>query len=557
MSELDPLFYWRGISPDYTNYKGEHVTIPLENKKILLEAMKVDLSSSEAIKQEIFRLDVEPWLSWLEPFLLCESASPSFTVNLAPEEDTFDFKWMIQDHHGNRVDAGEFFGHQKEEVGNYIHQGVKYTKRSVHIELDTPGYYTLTLSADKKVVETKLAIAPATAFTPSWAEEGQKIWGLILHLYTLRSESDWGIGDFSDLYKLVEKVAKKGGGVIGLNPLHTLSAYLEDSFSPYSPSDRRFISPLYIDVERVAHFKPTMLNASQRDKVEALRQSDQVKYHEVAALKYLVLRKIFKEFVQQEIKKDTRQAHDLCRYIEAVGQPIIDYAVYEVTHQPYLEPAKRDKAVRALEAASFDDVLKSFKYAKNLEILFYCYVQWVANQQLERCQHHAENLGMEIGLVKDLAVGADGGGSEVSSNAELFRRTASVGAPPDPMALTGQNWGIPPMDPAMLKQTSFSHYIALLKANMSRCGALRIDHAMSLMRLWWCPPGHDADAGAYVYYPFEQMLGLLCLESYLNHCVIIGEDLGVVPNEFREAIGQAKIFSNKVFLFRERPPWPL
>ena len=156
---------------------------------------------------------------------------------------------------------------------------------------------------------------------------------------------------------------------------------------------------------------------------------------------------------------------------------------------------------------------------------------------------------MNIGLMRDLAVGADGGGAEVTSNGNLFCKAAAVGAPPDPLAEKGQNWGLPPIDPAKLRQTGFKHFINLLRTNMSHCGALRIDHAMGLMRLWWCPPGHTADFGAYVYYPFPEMLGLLKLESVRNQCMVIGEDMGVVPNEFREAIIAGAVFTNKLFYF--------
>ena len=133
---------------------------------------------------------------------------------------------------------------------------------------------------------------------------------------------------------------------------------------------------------------------------------------------------------------------------------------------------------------------------------FHAYLQWLADKQLAACQQLATSLGMGLGLMRDLAVGANGSGSEVSSHLDLFCREAAVGAPPDPLAEQGQNWGLPPMDPASLRLSRFSHFITLLRTNMAHCGALRIDHAMSLLRLWWCPPGTTADHGAYVYYPF-------------------------------------------------------
>ena len=550
MSELDPLFYWRGISDYYNDYKGEHVTIPIENKKVLLEAMEIDLSSEEAVKEEIFKLDVKPWLDWLPVFLVTKSTDPAFFVNLAPDDTALDLKWVIHDDDGDRVDSGEFFGFQKEVVGDYVYENKSYTRRKIPVNVPTPGYYKLELYSDSKREESRIAVVPETVFNPSWAVEEQKIWGIIIQLYTVRSQRNWGIGDFTDLLNLIEFVASKGGGAIGLNPLHALSSDLENAFSPYSPSDRRFINPLYIDVEMEASFESDYITDDVKLRLTELKANEHVNYSAVAEIKFPILIKLFKTFIKSlSVSSCAESTVEFFSYIETVGQPLINYALYQVSNQKWL--VNEDEPFLDSSSSNVSDLISAFREGRHQNVLFYCYIQWLADGQLSACQQRAEALGMKIGLVKDLAVGADGGGAEVTTNESLFRKKVSVGAPPDPMALTGQNWGILPMDPAVLKETGFAHYIALLKANMSRCGALRIDHAMSLMRLWWCPPGRDASEGAYVYYPFEEMLGLLCLESYLNHCVIIGEDLGVVPDEFRHAIRHAKIFSNKVFYFEK------
>ena len=551
MSELDPLFYWRGISPNYYNYKGEFLTVPEENKIILLEAMEVDLSSKEKIKKEIFRLDVEPWLSWLESFFLSYASDPNFHINLTPEELEVELNWYLTSATGNEVAKGKFVGQNLEEVGDYLFEDVKYSRRKFSLEFSEPGYYELTLAYGDRKESATLAIAPETTFIPEWSERDTKIWGVIIHLYTLRSKTNWGIGDFSDLYNLVEYIGQSGGGVIGLNPLHSISPYLEESFSPYSPSDRRFINPLYIDVASIESFDEIAVSEKEKETISVLRSTDNVDYSRVARLKFPFFIALFNLFFDREIKNQTDKAKEFLNFLHSIEKPILEYANYELLNCKYIDKAFRKVGLKNLESVQFEKIARDLLLGKHKGITFFCYLQWVANKQLADCQEHAEALNMEIGLVKDLAVGADGGGSEVSSHTELFRLKASVGAPPDPMALTGQNWGIPPMDPAVLKETKFAHFIALLRANMSRCGALRIDHAMSLMRLWWCPPDLNAAAGGYVLYPFEQMLGLLCLESYLNECVIIGEDLGVVPDEFREGISKARVFSNKVFYFEK------
>ena len=545
MSEFESLFYWRGIAPDYFNYKGEHVTIPIENKLNLLKVMGVEVEDPKSVEAEAYNLDVKPWLQWLPEFSVTFSSNPSFQINLPPQKLEADFKWSLHDVFGERVDSGDFIGSAKEETGNYQHEDTLYSRRKVSISYEIPGYYQLQVSCGDKQQTVSIAIAPEHAFNPTWAIDNVKIWGVILHVYTLRSKRNWGFGDFTDLYNLTQFLASKGAGVIGLNPLHALSADLESSFSPYTPSDRRFVNVLYIDIENIDGYTDNLISKKDREKIIALRDVEQVDYKGVAELKYKYLHVLFESFLKS---KKSEGLDSLIEYIRSIGEPLVNFACFEAANQPWLGKWDFDEFE---QISNLDDKIDSLLRKKYKPVLFYCYLQWVANIQLKQCQDKAESLGMEIGLVKDLAVGANGAGAEVSTSQALFRRNASVGAPPDPMALTGQNWGIPPMDPAALVASNFAHFLALIKANMIHCGALRIDHAMSLMRLWWCPPGQNADAGAYVYYPFREMLGLLCLESYLNHCVVIGEDLGVVPNEFRDAIYPAKIFSNKVFYFEK------
>jgi 4-alpha-glucanotransferase len=179
--------------------------------------------------------------------------------------------------------------------------------------------------------------------------------------------------------------------------------------------------------------------------------------------------------------------------------------------------------------------------------VFHQYLQWIAAAQLQDCQSLALSSGMNIGIMADLAVGAVKGGAEVESKAGLFCQSATVGAPPDPFAKHGQNWDLPALDPIALRRDNYRHFIDLLRANMSHCGALRIDHVMGLMRLWWCLPG--LAGGAYVYYPLEELLAILRLESHRNRCVIIGEDMGVVPDDFRARMAQTAVYSNKLFYF--------
>ena len=309
---------------------------------------------------------------------------------------------------------------------------------------------------------------------------------------------------------------------------------------------------IYIDPELELEFGHINVSENIASLKETLTAAGKVDYVKVRDLKYRIYEQLYSVFLENEYKVNSSRAKDFRDYAISRGQIIVDFGCYEVIKQDW----NNKQLVSHINSDySLDELFSADKSLDETEaaILFHCYLQWVADRQLDACQTYAIECGMRVGLVRDLAVGADGGGCEVSSNLNLFCRTSAIGAPPDPLAHTGQNWGLPPTSPSEIRATGFKHFIDLLRSNMSRCGALRIDHAMSLMRLWWCPPHQTADFGAYVYYPFKELLGLLCLESHRNKCLVIGEDLGVVPDEFRAAITKAKIYTNKVFYFEREP----
>ncbi len=179
----------------------------------------------------------------------------------------------------------------------------------------------------------------------------------------------------------------------------------------------------------------------------------------------------------------------------------------------------------------------------------YQYLQWVADGQIHEAQALAKEKGMSIGLYRDLAVGVADSGSETWADDGVLVQDASIGAPPDILGPLGQNWGLPPLNPQTLKQTAYDAYIKLLRANMKHCGSLRIDHVLGLLRLWWIPKGEGASDGAYIYYPVEDMLAILALESHRHQCSVIGEDLGTVPDEIVEILADAGVHSYKVFFF--------
>lgn len=542
MDNLNKLLYWRGIATEYINYRGEPVKVPMENRLRLLNAMGVDTSSPEIIADQSYQYDIEPWQSWLAQFELTEvGEGTSFYVNVSPSDLQRSFVFRITLETG-AIREGTFVAEEYAEVGDYLYEGIRFSRRVILVQDIPIGYHRLTVyprDDPANTSEAQFVVVPQKAYTPAWVERNEKPWGIIVQLYTLRSARNWGIGDFSDLKMLLTEAADAGVDMVGLNPLHALRYPVEHHCSPYSPSDRRFLNPLYIDPEIEPEF--------DRDARELLpvlvrlRAQDKVAYAAVSSTKYTTFREMYAVFVAREVEASSDRAQRFDKFLEINSQALEDFCLFQVLSEV------TGQHLDTMSVAQIEDAKERYRE----RMRFHAYLQWIANEQFEACQVHAQKLGMRIGLMRDLAVGADGGGAEVSTNLQLFCRSAAVGAPPDPLAIKGQNWGLPPMDPATLRESGFEHFINLLRSNMSHCGALRIDHAMSLMRLWWCPPGHTADYGAYVYYPFREMLGLLKLESVRHQCMVIGEDMGVVPPEFRTELVESNIFTNKLFFFEK------
>ena len=369
---------------------------------------------------------------------------------------------------------------------------------------------------------------------PELLERGGRVWGFAVQLYGLRSARNWGIGDFGDLRALVELAAGLGASIVGVNPLHATQG------SPYSPSSRHALSFLYLDIEALPEYQASAaakrLVASRgfQARLRKLRAAELVDYAGVARLKQEVLEKVF----------DNRTR------VELPTRGLQQYAVFEALREklgggwqnwPREYRSPRSSAVNR------------FKKLHQERIHFHAFVQARAREQLEAVQRRARELGMPIGLYFDLALGADRGGAEVWSDQAAYAASASCGAPPDEFNPRGQDWGLPPYSPRALRASAYRPFAELLRANMPQEGALRMDHVMALMRLYWIPLGHKPDRGGYVNYPLKELLGILSRESRARKCLVIGEDLGTVPQELREALSAHGVLSCRVLLFERTP----
>ncbi len=366
----------------------------------------------------------------------------------------------------------------------------------------------------------RLRVAAGRCYQPGVLEE-RRLWGFAAQLYGLRSARNWGIGDFTDLGRLIEIAAGLGAAVVGVNPLHATKG------SPYSPSSRHALNVLYIDVEAVPGYEPS---PKLRRRLQVLRDADLVDYEAVRRAKLPVLESLFRK--QKPVRpRGSFPVFEALR--EQFGYGWQSWP--EAFHRP------GSKAVKA------------FAKKNAARVAFHAWLQWIARAQLDEVQRRARELGMPLGLYVDLALGADRGGAEVWSDQDAYAVGVSCGAPPDEFNPLGQDWGLPPYSPRALRAKAYRPFVDLLRANMPVGGALRIDHVMALARLWWIPQGGKADRGGYVAYPLRELLAILAAESRRARCLVIGEDLGTVPPGLRAALNQAGVLSYRPLIFEKDP----
>ncbi|OQP35618.1 4-alpha-glucanotransferase [Pantoea latae] len=522
-SALDRAAVAAGISLTYTNAKGEPEAISDDTKTALLAVMGDARQEKGA------------------PLPPVQVFSGGAARQLEPQ-GRGRYQWRLRSEKGR-----EFSGE--------LEAGEPFT-------LPSPlghGYHQLTLSKGKKAWQTRIILTPRRCWLPAPLRNGEKRWGALVQLYTVRSADNWGIGDFGDLQQLLEQVARQGGDFVGLNPLHALYPATPDFASPYSPSSRRWLNIIYISVAQLEDFQNSAAaqkwwSAAKTQRALAkARDSEFVDYAAVMALKLAALRHAWAQFSQRAEEDAQRQA--FADFVRDGGDSLRYQAAYDG-----LQAERRAEDDQAWGWPAWPESWRSSQSPEvqrwcethQEEIAFWQWLQWLAQTQFAQCWARSQALNMTVGLYRDLAVGVAEGSAETWHDPELYRLEASVGAPPDRLGPLGQNWGLPPMDPHVMRARGYQPFIDMLRANMRDCGALRIDHVMALLRLWWVPKGETADKGAYVSYPVQDLLGVLALESQRHRCMVIGEDLGTVPPEIVGLLRASGVFSWKVMWFEQQ-----
>lgn len=426
-----------------------------------------------------------------------------------------------------------------------------------------PGYYTLALPAGAIL----LAVAPASAPTPGQllGEPRPRAWGLAAQVYSLRRanadpvHATHGYGDFGALRELAASAGAAGADALAMSPVHAMFAADPEQYSPYSPSSRLFLNTLYADPAAVLGDAPVRaalarLGPLAQQALQSLDQQDLIDWPQAARARQRLLRELHHDF-ERMASQDQRQA--LRAFRAAGGQSLHDHALFEALHEHLGRMPGAPRAWTAWTDGLRDPrsaQARDFAQAQAAELDFHTFAQWLAAASLSQAQQAARDAGMRVGLIADLAIGASPAGSHAWSHQADLVRHAGVGAPPDIHNPQGQAWGLTALSPQALRQTGYAAFIALLRAGLAQAGGLRIDHILGMARLWLVPAGASAGDGAYLRYPLRTLLRLTALEAWRHQALVIGENLGTVPEGFDDTLRDHGLLGMDVLWFMREPP---
>lgn len=560
---IDDLAEAVGIEPGYRDTTGRIQPVSAETRRATLRSMGFDLGSASAVRDALqARVEAE-WHRFIAPAAVLRripATAPSVTVTLPEASLSRPLEWRLELEAGSRlsdtVQAGSL-----EVVERRVASGGTFARLRLPLpaEIDD-GYHTLTVAAARMEATATLISTPPTAFVPDWLKRGERRWGIACPLFSLWSDASWGVGDFSDLAALGRVAGELGACVIGLNPLHAPLPGKQSDPNPYLPSSRLFLDPIHIDITGVPapgdqpggwNFARDPLFAAR---LAQARDSRLVDYPLVRRLKREALEAVYRsrrwDGVAVEPPGSTYVPPvDFQRFRREHGTPLFRFAVFNVLQKHFEDLPWHQWPIEFRTPES--PGVAGFVRDHGDRIDYHIWLQWIADRQLAAAGiDPAKNT---TGLYRDLAVGINRDGADAWTDPDIYVGGASVGAPPDAFNPAGQDWGMPPPHPLALRRNGYAAFSAAVRANMRHAQVLRIDHVMGLQRLYWVPSGLPAGSGAYVRYPLDDMLGIVALESHRNRCLIVGEDLGTLPEGFRERMTETKILSYRLLMFERYP----
>lgn len=519
-ADLEALARLHGVQPTYRTAAGEEHTADPDAVLAVLRAVGVPVASHADVAAALRAGANEQARSLLPPVAVAwEGQGGSVPLHLVDgeREGRLDCRLFT-----DRGDTREWDGDLR-ATGSEVVEGQPVLDARLRLPADLPlGYHDLDVSIGSREARCRIVVAPPRAWTP---EEERRGWGAFLPLYALRSARSGAAADLTDLEALERWVSGLGGEMVGTLPI--LASFLdEEPFepSPYAPVSRLFWNELYLDPERAPGWEEApearrlLASDDVRETLDRLGGDRRMDYREAARVKRRVLDALVRAFAPA----DAPLPAPLALFAEMRPEALA-YARFRAAGE------RQGRGWREWPSEARAGTLAGSDHDE-ADVRYHLYAQWAMDEALQRLgERHA-------GLYLDLPLGTHADGFDVWRFRELFAEGASAGAPPDPFFAGGQDWGIPPLHPRRLRESHHAYWAASLRRLMSASAMLRLDHVMSLHRLYWVPRGFPATEGVYVRYPAEELYAVLCLESHRHRCEVVGEDLGTVPEEVREAM---------------------
>ena len=539
---LHALAQQAGLGLHWTDYKGVDHTVADDVLRAALAAMQIAADSS-AIAQDSLEFLREQ----------TRNATPTLLVTRC------DQPLRLPPAIANRLQQHERV-HIQREGGDWFSAGLLHAAQGeLLIEpIAIVGYHTL-LVGDTPV---PIAVAPRHAYTPADATTRARIWGLSTQLYSLRRQlpdqtrSECGFGDFTALAQLARRAAMQGADALAISPAHALFSADVKHFSPYSPSSRLFLNILHIDIASIVNetgLREMIAGLQLGDELTRVNALPLIDWPAAARAKLTLLKKLWQQLGARWMRSDNTLALSFQVFCQRGGESLKNHARFEALHAHHLQQSSAYWNWRQWPQAFSDPAsaaVEEFAQSHDDEVSFHLFLQWLASRGLAAAQRAALDSGMAIGIIADLAVGTDNGGSHVWSRQADFLMGLQVGAPPDAINTLGQDWGLTTFSPMALQQHGYQPFLEMLRANLQHVGGLRIDHILGLRRLWVLPSGAQASEGVYLNYPMEDLLNLIALESQRHRGIIIGEDLGTVPPGFSATLADNGILGMQVLWFQ-------
>lgn len=538
-----------GVATSYWDWYGQRCHVSAYTLLYALESLGAPLDQAATVEDlHAAHLWVQerPWRDTLPPTVVVREGSTRDIPVHVPHGSTVTVSYMLED--GSTAELPQ--------IDHWVDprqiDGLLTGRATFQVPATLPqGWHTLHAHLEDGTTVSSTLIVVPNSLQPAAVADDQRKWGIAAQMYSTRSHTSWGMGDAQDLADLATYCAQQGADFLLINPVHAQAPVSPIENSPYLPVTRRWVNPIYIRPEAIAEYEHA--DALTRSRIEALRETtlggdaEALNRDRTWSAKMEALELVF------ALPRSAERESAFQAFCQAGGHDLDGFALWSAIAEEagtIAFPADMDCAARpaSTEAAK--------RLAPRLE--FWKWLQWVAREQLTFAHAQARQSGMEIGLMADLAVGIHPAGSEKWAEPEIFAPGMQVGAPPDMYSQQGQDWSQPPWSPIALATVGYRPLRDMLRAVLSHCGAVRIDHILGLFRLWWIPKGRPASEGTYVHYDHEAMVGVLLLEAARAGAVVIGEDLGTVEPWVRQYLTERGILGTSVVWFeKEDSGWPL